>query len=358
MRRLVIVAPNWLGDAVMALPAVADVRRAFADATLHVAARAMVAPLYTMVRGVDEVITLPGRGGRSALLSWRADASVLAEGRYDAAVLLPNSFASALAVRRAGIPERWGFATDLRRSLLTRAADKPPRGGHQGAYYQALVEALGIEVGPPYARVEVSDSIRVRAGALLDRARLTGRPFVALAPGAAYGRAKQWVPERFAELARSLIAEGVIPVLVGSRADQSICAEVVRHVRRGRTKALALQPPSIVDLSGQTDLPSLAGVLALGTACVSNDSGAMHLAAAVGSRVVAVFGPTNEHRTSPLRAGPDAPLPRVLHAGVWCRPCMLRECPIDHRCMTGVSAAQVFEALESQFQIFRSQIDD
>jgi heptosyltransferase-2 len=349
MQRVVIVAPNWLGDAVMALPAIADVRRAFGDAALHVAARAPVAPLYTMVGGVDEVIALPGRGGVSAMLSWKADAAVIAAGRFDAAILLPNSFASALVVRRAGVPERWGFATDLRGSLLTRGVARPPAGGHQGAYYQALIGALGMKVGPAYARVDVTDAIRRRARVLLESALAMGRPIVALAPGAAYGRAKQWIPERFAELARLLLAEGAVPVLVGSRADRAVCAAIGRLA--GRDAALPLPPgtrPAAIDLAGQTDLPTLAGVLTLATACVSNDSGAMHLAAAVGTKVVAVFGPTNERRTSPLRAGPGAPEPRVLHADVWCRPCMLRECPIDHRCMTGVSAESVMHDLRSQ----------
>jgi heptosyltransferase-2 len=354
--RVLIVSPNWLGDAVMALPAVNDIRRAFPDASVHVAARASIAPLYAMVPGIDETVTLPGRGGWSALLSWRREAAVLANRGYEAAVLLPNSFASALIVRRAGIPERWGFAADGRRRLLTRGVPKPGVRGHQAAYYQALVNALGMPVGELIARVEVPAAARDRARALLDSTRSGGRPFVVLAPGAAYGRAKQWPPERFAELARLLVAEDVAAVLVGSGADRSVCAEIARLARPGdRQRAEPSGPaasasvdrraPGVIDLSGQTDLSTLAGVLSLSRACVSNDSGAMHLAAAVGGRVVAVFGSTNEHRTSPLRAGPDAPPARILHADVWCRPCMLRECPIDHRCMTGISAAEVMTAL-------------
>jgi heptosyltransferase II len=350
MRRLLIVSPNWLGDAVMALPAINDVRRAFRDAAVHVAARASIAPLYEMVPGIDETVTLPGRGGWSALLSWRREAAMLADRGYEAAVLLPNSFASALIVRRAGIPERWGFAADGRRRLLTRRVPKPRVKAHQAAYYQALVSALGMPAGELIARVEVPAAARDRAKALLDSAGLAGRPFVALAPGAAYGRAKQWPPERFAELARLLVAGDDVAVLVGSRADRPVCAEIA-HLARTRQRAGPSGPatadrhaPGVIDLSGQTDLTTLAGVLSLSRACVSNDSGAMHLAAVVGARVVAVFGATNEQRTSPLRAGPDAPA-RILHADVWCRPCMLRECPIDHRCMTGISAAEVTTAL-------------
>jgi heptosyltransferase-2 len=135
-------------------------------------------------------------------------------------------------------------------------------------------------------------------------------------------------------------------VLVGSRADRAVCAAIARFAGSGGASAPPPEGrPAVVDLAGQTDLPTLAGVLTLATACVSNDSGAMHLAAAVGTAVVAVFGPTNERRTAPLRAGPGAPDPRVLHADVWCRPCMLRECPIDHRCMTTITANQVLAEL-------------
>ena len=141
--RLVVVAPNWLGDAVMALPALADIRRHYPSAHLAVAARGSVAPLFTMVQGVDEVITLPGRGGWRALTSWQQDAAVLAGGGFDAALLLPNSFAAGLAASRSGIAERWGFATDWRARYLTRAVPRPRVPLHQGAYYQALTTALG-----------------------------------------------------------------------------------------------------------------------------------------------------------------------------------------------------------------------
>ena len=164
---------------------------------------------------------------------------------------------------------------------------------------------------------------------------------VVFAPGAAYGRAKQWLPQRFAELAGMLIERGFSIVLIGAGADGSACREVCGH-------AASADRARIVDLAGKTDLTALAGLFAQVHAVVANDSGAMHLAAAVGAKVVAVFGPTNDRQTSPLRAGPDAPAPIVVSTSVWCRPCMLRECPIDHRCMTGISARVVLEAVTSR----------
>jgi heptosyltransferase-2 len=157
-------------------------------------------------------------------------------------------------------------------------------------------------------------------------------PFVAFAPGAAYGRAKQWLPERYAELASRLTREHAVPsVLVGSTADHAVCVDIARMAYGAR----------IANLAGATDVPALAGTLAAATAVVANDSGAMHVAAAVGAPVIAIFGATNERRTSPLARGPDAPAPAILTTNVWCRPCMLRECPIDHRCMRGISADTV-----------------
>jgi heptosyltransferase-2 len=337
--RIVVIAPNWLGDAVMALPALADLRRHFAAAHLAIAGRSAVAPLFTMVKGVDEIVTLPGGGGFRALRGWRDDAGALAAGRFDTAILLPNSFAAAWIAWRAAVAERWGFATDLRGRLLTRAIPKPRGYGHQREYYQALTTALGAAAGQPFATVTADGD---RARELLREIGLdVDEPFVVFAPGAAYGRAKQWLPERFAELALLIINElGWSVVMVGSRADRPACEEIV-----ARLPATGTRMNRLIDFSGKSDLTSLAGVLSVARAVVSNDSGAMHLAGAVGARVVAIFGASNERRTSPLTSAPDEPPPAILTHDVFCRPCMLRECPIDHRCMRGITARQVFEAV-------------
>jgi heptosyltransferase-2 len=338
-KRIVILAPNWLGDAVMALPAVADVRGHFPDAHLAVAARRSVAPVFTMVRGVDEVITLPGGGGWRALTGWKADAGALAGGSFETALLLPNSFATAFTISQAAIPERWGYATDGRAGWLTRAIPKPAAAMHQRAYYQALTGALGMSATPPFAAVHPN---RERARQILKEIGLeTGEPFVVFAPGAAYGGAKQWLPQRFAELAQQIIGDrGWSVLMVGTPADRPACEQIALLASKNGTRQNRL-----INFCGKSDLPSLAGLLAEARAVVSNDSGAMHLAGAVGTKVIAVFGPTREKHTFPLAAGPDAPAPAVITRDVFCRPCMLRECPIDHRCMTRISAREVFDAI-------------
>ena len=337
--RLVVIAPNWLGDVVMALPALADLRRQFDSAHLTVAARPSVAPIFPMVQGVDEVITLPGGGGLRALTGWSADARALAQGGFDTAVLLPNSFGTAFITSKAAIAERWGYAADGRARWLTRAISKPSAPLHQHAYYQALTTALGAPAGPPFAKVWPD---RDRARQLLRDIGLDlDEPFVVFAPGAAYGRAKQWLPERFAELADQIINQrGWSVVMVGSKADRAACEEISRRLPNKGTRINRL-----IDFCGKSDLATLAGVLSQAGAVVSNDSGAMHLAGAVGTKVVAIFGPTNEARTSPLSAGADAPAPIVITHEVFCRPCMLRECPIDHRCMRRIASQEVFEAI-------------
>jgi heptosyltransferase-2 len=337
--RLVVLAPNWLGDAVMALPAVADLRRRYPAAHLAVAARGSVAPVFELASGVDAVLTLAWKGKVLDRAALGADATALRAASFDAAVLLPNSLASAWLVRRGGVRERWGYAADYRSPLLTRAVPKPRGSRHQGAYYQHLTTALGAPAGPLEPMLTAGPEDLAAGRALLAARGWDGvRPLIAIAPGAAYGHAKRWPPERYAALVSALVsAHGATCVLVGAGVD----AAATRLVQEAAAPAAR---PHVLDLAGATTLRSLAGVLTLAAACVSNDSGAMHLAAALGVRVVALFGPTREKETAPL-ARASRPATVLIHE-VFCRPCMLRECPIDHRCMTGLDPARVRAAVD------------
>jgi len=334
---VLVLAPNWLGDAVMALPALADLRRHFSGSRLVVAARGGVADLLRMAHGIDEVVTISWRGSWLSRGPLREDAVRLREAGASVAVLLPNSFASAWLATSAGIAERWGYAADLRTRLLTRAVSRPHGRRHQGEYYQHLVRELGCDTGPLAPELRVSDEHRDAARSLLLTHGWDGQsPLVSLAPGAAFGTAKQWLPSRVGTLIETLSVQGATCVLLGSGAD----AATTREIRRALSPSAAVRT---VDLAGRTSLSALAAVLAESGACVSNDSGAMHVAAAVGTPVVAIFGPTIVEETRPLVA--PGGWARVVTSDAWCRPCMLRECPLDHRCMSGITVDMVRQAL-------------
>lgn len=319
--RIIVRVPNWLGDAVMALPALIGVRAAFPDAWLTIAAPPSIAPMFVETTGV---------GQQDVLIVERGDeANRLRDGRFDTILLLPNSFRSAWTARQSGIPERWGYAAGVRGPLLTRQVKRARTGVHQATYYADLVRALGIPVSDAPPGISPGERTRLRAAALLDAVEPAST--IGFAPGAAYGHAKRWPPDRVAHVVTRLVRErGARCVLVGSEGDREA----------GRAIESSLPPDvPVTNLIGRTDLRLLIGVLARCTAFVSNDSGAMHLAAAAGIPVTAIFGPTSEKATAPI-GDHD-----VLISQVFCRPCMLRECPIDHRCMTRISAEDVYTSV-------------
>jgi lipopolysaccharide heptosyltransferase II len=314
--RIVIRAPNWLGDAILSLPAVRDVRRNFPSARLEVLARPSVAPLYGAVREVDAV-----RESRGV----RADAEALG-GAFDAAVLLPNSFASALAAWQARVPERWGYATDLRGPLLTRRARVPAsvRGRSQVHYYRAMLAGVGLHVSAePDASLRCPDEWAARGA---ERLGDDAAPWIGLNPGAFFGSAKRWIPERYAAAGELLARRmGAKVAVLGGAAERPLGAAI----------AAGLNAP-VRMLCGETTLPELVGVLSRLRLLLTNDSGPMHVAAALGVPVVAVFGPTDWRETAPVGTRH-----RLVREPVHCSPCMLRECPIDHRCMRRIDVDRV-----------------
>jgi heptosyltransferase-2 len=325
VKLVVVRAPNWLGDAVMALPAMRGVRAHFRDARLVVAARASVSPLWLEHTGVcpDDVVSVDADRETEQLRMLGADAILL----------LPNSFGSAWTAKRAGVAERWGYRGGGRNWLLTRSVPRPRGVVHQVDYYCELVRSLGIAVDDAVPRLSARPATLVRAdSALLAGGWKPGEPLIGFAPGAAYGNAKRWPPDRVAAVIAAVAARGAVPVLLGAPAD--------RDTRRAIESSL---PPGtrVVDLVGRTDLATFIGVAARCAAFVSNDSGAMHVAAALGIPLTAIFGPTNERVTAPAGPGPR----QVIVRDVFCRPCMLRECPIDHRCMKRIHVDDVLRSL-------------
>jgi heptosyltransferase II len=321
--RILIRAPNWLGDAVMALPAMAAIRAAFRGRRLVVAGAPSVAPLF-----LEETIAAPDE---VLALDRKTEAAMLGSASVELAVLFPNSWRTAWAAWRAGIGARWGYRAQGRSLLLSRAVRRPHGRLHQSEYYLHLVRQLGFDAPAVLPAVTVRPETRRRVDALLAREGLEGAaPIVGLAPGAAYGHAKRWPPDRVAELVRRLSTRGIVPVLVGAPGDRDAAREIESSVGAGTR---------LVNLVGRTDLRLFAGFLAMCHAFVSNDSGAMHLAAATGVPVTAIFGPTDERATAPLGHHD------VITHPVFCRPCMLRDCPIDHRCMRRITVEQVLDAV-------------
>jgi heptosyltransferase-2 len=334
--KILVRATNWVGDAVMSLPALQALRANHPNARISLLARPWVADLYKREPFCDEVIPYEAPRGRRGLRAKWTIASELRERGFDCAVLLPNSFESALVIRLARVPMRVGYRRDGRGWLLTHAV-AAPKGGeiprHERFYYLELLRRSGLI--PSYSQtsdIRLAGSTAAAAkGREAFRALSVSEPVIGIAPGAAYGGAKRWLPDRFAEAAAAVAHELHAQcsfALFGSERERPVC-ELVE-------KGLAARGQRAVNMAGRT---SLGEFIELAAACrlfLTNDSGPMHIASALGVPTVAIFGATNH-----LATGPTGSWSRIVRDPVECSPCLLRECPIDHRCMTHVSASRI-----------------
>jgi heptosyltransferase-2 len=347
--RILVRATNWIGDAVMSLPALRAVRHRFPKAHIAVLARPWVADLYFGETAVDQVIPYPFRSGlRDSGAKWRL-AKSLDRDRFDMAILFQNAFESAAIVRLAGIPQRIGYNRDGRGWLLSQAIQVPQKGEippHELYYYLELLRRAGVIAELP--EVDAIRLVGAPAAALRGAQALASldvpAPFIGVSPGAAYGSAKQWLPERFAESAARLAFEHHTSIcLFGSPTEATLCDAVKQMVGE-------IHPNLYVrNLAGRTSLRTFIDLTAAALLFLTNDSGAMHIASALGIPTVSVFGATN-----PVTTGPTGPDVRVVRQVVSCSPCLLRKCPIDHRCMTGVSAGRVAEAAAELLSVHAS----
>jgi len=310
---ILIRATNWVGDAVMCLPAMRAIRGRFPQAHIAILAKPAVADLYARESCANEVIRYTAKP--------RLVAREVRSRNFDCAILLQNAFEAAWIVWLARIPNRIGYDRDARGLLLTQPVPVPKRGEiprHQRFYYLELLRRAKL-----IDRVPESPMIR------LEHPKAAADRIIGVSPGAAYGNAKRWLPERFAEAARKLAtARGASIALFGSAAERSVC-ERIAGLLNGHT---------VVNHAGQTTLAQFIDLAAACELFLTNDSGAMHIASALGVPTIAIFGATDDVATGPT--GPNA---RVVREPVECSPCLLRECPIDHRCMTRVSPDRVVE---------------
>jgi heptosyltransferase-2 len=335
IERIVVRGTNWVGDAVMTIPALRQLRRLFPDAHITLATRAWAEELFADSDFLDELQVHEGSGLRSVVQQvrqWR-------KRNFDLAVLLPNSLETALVASLARVPLRLGYATDGRQALLTHPLALPEwrDSKHEVFYYLKIIAELewllkheqSFLDTQPDGSLEVSDARKSHARDFLrERGVGEGNLLVALCPGSINSRAKRWPAERYAALADRLIEElGAQVMLVGSNAEAGVSLEVSRQMRN--------RP---LTLTGQTDLAELVATLSLVDLLVTNDTGPAHIASALGRPTLVIFGPTN-----PLTTRPFSPFGEIVRQPPDCAPCMLRDCPIDHRCMTAITPANVFE---------------
>lgn len=333
MKRSLVIAPQWIGDAVMTEPLLA--RLAARGEHLTVAALPWVAPVYRAMPQVGEVIDLPFAHGR---LDWAGRRRVAAtlRGRFDAAYVLPNSLKSALLPWLARIPLRIGYQGEGRYLLLNRRLPNPPGRPPMVAFYSALAGEPAPAAAHPRLQFDPATLARVTAAA-----GVAPGAYWAFAPGAEYGPAKCWPPAHYAQLARALYARAGQPVLLlGSGKEAALCAQIAAAAD-GACRVLA----------GQTSLIDAMALIAAARGVVSNDSGLMHVAAAFGVPQAAVFGSTSPEHTPPLN-----PRARVLwlkdELQLDCMPCFDRVCRFGHyRCLTGVSAERVGQALDDALTV-------
>lgn len=337
---IMIRATNWVGDAIMALPALRVVRSKFPDSRIAIVARPYVADLYREQNICDELIPYDPKVEHK---SWRGRellAKQLRSKRFDAALLLQNAFDAAWLAWRAAVPQRIGYARDGRSILLTKAIRVPKPGEippHEKFYYLELLRRAGwIDRlhDDAHIALHVPDAARHRAMQILVEAG--ARPHalrVAVGAGASYGSAKCWPPDRFAESLNGFLSRVDADVVLFGTATESAVSNAIATVLRR----------SSVDLTGKTSMADLPALLSQCHLFLGNDSGAMHVAAAVGLPVVAIFGPTDPEGT-----GPVTPRASIVQRKPYCSPCFLRRCPTDHRCMTAVTPAVVEEALRGR----------
>jgi heptosyltransferase-2 len=338
IRKILIRGVNWIGDAVLTLPAIREVRKAFPDAYIALLVKPLAADIFKGNPDINEIIVYEDRFnsfiGRIKL------ARLLRARGFDAAILLQNAFDAALITWLAGIPERVGYKRDFRGMLLTKPV--PVRmeihGQHQVFYYlDLLIESLNIKPGDVKPQMYLEDDeIREAVTLLNSSLNLTSEtPLIGINPGATYGSAKRWMPERFAEVIERAIRElDCRVVLFGSGSETEIAKDI--------TSQTLFPESTFLNLAGKTSLRRLAALISECDAFITNDSGPMHIASALRVPVVAIFGSTDSNATGPFGEGH-----RVVSASIECSPCLKRECPEEHlRCMTDISTNDVFSALK------------
>lgn len=327
--RILIRSTNWLGDAVMTIPAMGMVRKAFPRAEIALVANPGVAELMAEHPCCDEIIVWDKKNSHPGAAGLIRFSRYLRKQRFDLAILFQNAMEAAIMVWLARIPERMGYRTDGRGWLLNRGV--PIGSGekrlHHVDYYLHMLERAGVEGEPGELSLHCTHDEEGWA-----RDELSGRTWVAVNPGAAFGSAKRWLPERFASAADKIWQEfGTHILLLGGADESSIGSRISQRMHAPH-----------LNLIGKTSIRQLLALLSQCRLLLTNDSGPMHIAAALDIPVVALFGSTDHTTTSPR-----GKFCRIVRHEVDCAPCLKRHCPTDHRCMTSIGVDEVTEAVRS-----------
>lgn len=333
--KIIVRGTNWIGDSVMQIPALRSLRRIFPEANITLHTRSWARGIFEDAEFLDEIITI--EKSESKIKDALAQAKILKKENFDLAVLFPNSFESALTAKLARIPQRFGYAKEGRSVLLTGAVKIPvwKNRRHEAFYYLNLIAEIEKQFFG--TATTLNDELKVdlkisgeRKAAAAEFLKSNGvdlsKKIVALGVGSTNSRAKRWQAESYAELNDKLQSElNANVIIVGAKDELEVASKVYE---KSKIK------PTI--LTGKTDLAQAAAILSAVDLLVSNDTGLAHVAPAVGAKTLVIFGPTNERTTQPIGS-------EIVRKSVECAPCMLRDCPIDHRCMTRISAAEVYE---------------
>lgn len=331
--KILVRGVNWIGDAVMTLPALKSVCAVYADNPISLLVKPSVAPLFEKEPGLADIITYDN-GYRSLMGRLRLSMK-LRSMDFAKAILFQNAFDAGLLAFLAGIPERIGYDRDARRRLLTMSIPCGPEELklHHVHYYLNLLKAAGLPSEYSVPRITVSLDERIEARRKLE---ILQRPILALNPGAAYGSAKRWFPERFGAVAeRFLLQTGGSIAILGGKGETGIAAEIETHVRSGNGKLL--------NFAGRTELRELIGLVSESDLLLTNDSGTMHIGYAVGTPLTAVFGSTSPRLTGPPENGNV-----VIRAMTACSPCFERVCRYggDPECMASITTAEVYDGIK------------
>ena len=336
---IIVRMPNWIGDFVMATPILVDLKKAFPDAEITAMCSTPMAPLLEFDPVIDELFCFSESQGFFRRIRERNIVEKLKKGKYDLGILLPNSFSSAWRFWQGNVKYKLGFKADGRRFLLDKALPFPEnrKTQHLVLTYKALLEPLGIPISETYPRLILKEKEVCEGWEFVKRFDITPQhKVIGINPGAAYGSAKCWLPERFREVAKELIAAHPSHAVLffGDMSHKPLLSEICKGL-----------PPRVVNLAGQTHLRELMALMKLCSVFLTNDSGPMHMADSLDVPLVALFGSTDSVVTGPYRQSEQ-----VIQKHVPCAPCFKRECPIDFPCMKKIGVSEVVNAVLSQMK--------